>query len=63
MPTFKPGRPKEYDPKSKKGEKPPAKPGVYRIKDKKTKKVKYVGETDNLRRRMGQHIASGKLKM
>ena len=62
MSTVKPGRPKRYDPKTKCGQKPPPKAGVYRIRDKKTKKVKYVGETNNLRKRMGQHIAGGKLK-
>ena len=39
------------------------KPAVYRIVDKATAKPKYVGQTDNLRQRMGQHKAGGTLNL
>lgn len=61
MGVYKPGRPKKYDPSSGKGNKPPAEPGEYRIRNEKGEIV-YVGETNNLRRRMNEHIRSGKIK-
>jgi len=41
----------------------PPKPAVYRIVEKASAKPKYVGQTDNLRRRMGQHRAAGTLNL
>lgn len=61
MGIYKAGRPKKYDPSTGKGHKPPAAPGMYRIRDEKGKIV-YIGETNNLKRRMNEHIGSGKLK-
>ena len=43
---YKPGRPRKDD--------PPAKPGEYRWRNKKTGEIDYVGETNNLKRRKGQ---------
>ena len=48
MSTLKKGRPRAT--------KPPAKSGVYRIVEKETGKIKYIGETDNLDKRKGQHF-------
>ena len=48
MSALKKGRPRTT--------KPPAKPGVYRIVEKETEKIKYIGETDNLSKRKGQHF-------
>jgi len=59
--TYKPGRPRKYNPSTGRGSKPPSQPGEYRIRGK-DGKVKYIGETNNLKRRMEQHIKSGKLK-
>ena len=61
MGTYKKGRPFKYDPSSGKGNKPPAVAGEYRIRDE-NGDIVYVGESNNLRRRMNQHIRSGKLK-
>lgn len=60
MSTYKPGRPKKYNPKTGAGDKPPAKPGEYRIRDK-SGNITYVGETNNLRRRTNEHVNTGKL--
>lgn len=61
MGIYKPGRPSKYNPSSGSGCKPPSKPGEYRIRDDEGNIV-YVGETNNLNRRMQEHIRSGKLK-
>lgn len=61
MGTYKPGRPKKYNPTTGKGKMPPSKPGEYRIRNEKGEIV-YIGETADLKRRMRQHINSGKLK-
>ncbi len=61
MSIHKSGRPKKYNPTTGKGEMPPSKPGEYRIRDD-NGNIVYVGETVNLRRRMNEHIRSGKLK-
>ena len=55
MGIFKPGRPEKYRPSEQSGKKPPAAPGVYRIRDEHDKVV-YVGEAVNLRKRMNEHI-------
>lgn len=62
MGIYKPGHPKKYNPTTGEGQIPPAKPGEYRICDEEGKIV-YIGETNDLNRRMKQHIYSGKLKM
>lgn len=62
MGTYKPGRPKKYNPSTGKGQAPPSKPGEYRIRDE-AGNILYVGETNNLKRRMKEHIKSGKIKM
>jgi len=49
---YKPGRPSR---------KPPLKaPGLYRWRNKKTNKIEYVGETNDLKRRMLEHERSEK---
>lgn len=60
MGIYKPGRPNKYNPFSDSGNKPPAKPGEYRIRDKEGT-ITYVGETNNLNRRMTQHMNGGRL--
>ena len=60
MGIYKPGRPTKYNPSSEKGQKPDAKPGEYRIRDS-SGAITYIGEANDLRRRMNEHIRSGKL--
>lgn len=62
MGTYKPGRPKKYDPSTGKGQEPPSKPGEYRIRDE-AGNIVYIGETNNLKRRMKEQIKSGKIKI
>ena len=58
MSVYKPGRPTKYVPATGAGTKPPARPGEYRIRDADAN-ILYIGETDNLARRTGEHIRSG----
>ena len=58
---YKHGRPFKYDPSHKCGSCPPNKAGHYRIKNK-SGNIMYVGETNNLSRRMTEHRCAGKLK-
>lgn len=60
MSIYKSGRPHKYNPLTKSGTKPPQKPGEYRIRDE-SDKIVYVGETNNLLRRMNEHCRSGKM--
>ncbi|MBQ7976467.1 MAG: GIY-YIG nuclease family protein [Clostridia bacterium] len=60
MAIYKPGRPVKYNPSTSVGKKPPSKPGEYRIRDN-SGQISYVGETNNLARRMYQHQKTGKL--
>lgn len=60
MSVYKPGRPNMYNPTTRVGRKPPAKPGEYRIRDV-DGSISYIGETNNLARRTGEHIRTGKL--
>lgn len=60
MSAYKPGRPNKYNPTTRAGRKPPAKPGEYRIRDA-SGTITYIGETNNLARRTGEHKRSGKL--
>ena len=60
MAIYKPGRPTKYNPVTGAGRCPPAKPGEYRLRDG-SGNIAYVGETNNIARRMGEHIRSGKL--
>ncbi|MBQ8541631.1 MAG: GIY-YIG nuclease family protein [Clostridia bacterium] len=62
MAIYKPGRPVKYNLGTEKGTKPPSKPGEYRIRDN-SGQISYVGETNNLARRMYQHTKSGKLSV
>lgn len=57
---YKPGRPQKYNPTTGEGNKPPALAGEYRIRDEQGTII-YVGETNNLNRRMNEHRRSGKL--
>ena len=60
MSAYKPGRPNKYNPTTGTGQKPPAKPGEYRIRDA-SGAITYIGETKDLKRRIGEHKRSGKL--
>lgn len=60
MSAYKPGRPIKFNPTTQVGQKPPAKPGEYRIRDG-SGEITYIGETNNLARRTGEHQRSGKL--
>ena len=60
MSIYKPGRPVKYDPFTNAGTRPPALPGEYRIRDA-SGNILYIGETNDLSRRMEEHIRSGKL--
>ena len=58
MSIYKPGRPFKYDPSDSK-QTPPSSAGEYRIIDS-SGNVKYIGETNNLNRRMKEHIKTKK---
>lgn len=60
MAIYKPGRPNKYNPATGVGKKPPAKPGEFRMRNG-DGTITYVGETNNLARRTGELIRSGKL--
>ncbi len=60
MPIYKQGRPMKYNPTTGAGIRPPAAPGEYRLRNAQGT-VLYIGETDSLVRRMGEHVRSGKL--
>lgn len=61
MKIYKPGRPTEIKPYTQKDHsKIPKAKGEYRIIGK-DREVKYVGYTNDLRRRMHEHMRSGKL--
>ena len=60
MSIYKPGRPTKYNPSTGTGQKPPAKPGEYRIRNEEGN-IEYIGETNNLARRTSEHIRTGKL--
>ncbi len=61
MGIFDKGRPQKFIPAENRGNKPPNKPGIYRIRDK-SDKIIYIGETQDLRKRMNEHIRNGKIK-
>ena len=50
MSAYKPGRPNKYNPSTGEGQKPPAKPGEYRIRNS-SGEITYIGETNNIARR------------
>ncbi len=56
------GRPSRYDPIRCKGILPPHAPGEYRITTRWTHRILYIGETADLRRRMAEHLHSGKIR-
>lgn len=60
--VYKPGRPFKYIPATGSGSKPPACPGLYRIRDGKGR-ILYIGETCSLARRIREHIRSGKISV
>lgn len=55
------GRPKRWNPFTGEGSTPPDAPGEYRLRDR-SGKITYVGETNNLRRRLKEHKSKGKIK-
>jgi len=59
--AIKPGRMNQTDQVKGKESPLPEKPGVYRHVNKETKKIEYVGQTDNIRKRQQEHARSGKL--
>lgn len=62
MNLYKPGRPTEVsplDPSNKR--KVPSAKGEYRILNSKTRSPMYIGVSNDLKRRMNEHIRSGKL--
>lgn len=61
MGIYHPGRPFKFTPSTGQGHTPPSKPGEYRIRDA-NGTITYIGETNDLRRRMNEHIHTGKLK-
>lgn len=61
MGIYRSGRPQKYLPFEATGHQPPSRPGEYRIRDT-AGSLTYIGETNDLRRRMGEHIRSGKLQ-
>ena len=62
MTLYKSGRPTEVRPlDSNNTRRVPGSKGEYRILDSKTKKPVYIGVSNNLNRRMHEHIRSGKL--
>ncbi len=60
MAIYKPGRPSKFYPTLGRSQKPPAKPGEYRIRSE-SGAVLYIGETNNLARRTSEHMRNGKL--
>ena len=60
MGIYKPGRPCKYNPTTGEGSKPPKAPGEYRIRDDKGI-LTYIGETNDLNRRLYQHTHGGKM--
>ena len=60
MSVYKPGRPAKYNPSTGAGRKPPTSSGEYRICND-AGVIVYIGETNNLNRRMREHIRTGKL--
>lgn len=61
MGIYHAGRPKKYDPFVQAGQRPPHLPGEYRIRDGSGELI-YIGETNDLFRRMQEHIRRGKLQ-
>ena len=53
MAIFKRGRPSTQE--------PPNDPGGYRLINNANRKIDYIGETSNLRRRSNEHFRSGKV--
>lgn len=60
MGIYKSGRPIKYNPHTKAGTAPPHKPGEYRIRNS-LNIIDYLGETNDLKRRMNEHILTGKI--
>jgi len=60
MSIYKPGRPAKYDPHKNEDNKPPSKPGEYTIRNR-SGNVRYVGETNDLRRRADEHTRDGNI--
>lgn len=61
MGIYQSGRPQKFNPFTQKGHLPPHAPGEYRFRDQNAS-IMYIGETNDLNRRMQEHIRSGKLK-
>lgn len=60
MSIYKAGRPWKFDPTTGAGHRPPNSPGEYRMRDG-SGCITYIGEANDLARRMREHIRSGKL--
>lgn len=61
MGIYHAGRPKKFNPAANHGHVPPHSPGEYRFRNRESA-IMYIGETNDLNRRMREHIRSGKLK-
>ncbi len=61
MTKYKPGRLNKWNPTARKGSEPPKTAGEYRIRTG-NNRMKYIGETNNLDRRINEHIKSGKIR-
>lgn len=61
MGTVKRGRPEKFSPAKLTGSPIPDKPGVYRFRNRETGEIDYVGETNDVWRRVREHTGSGKL--
>jgi excinuclease UvrABC nuclease subunit len=61
MNAIRPGRPRVFDPKIQTIAALPGKPAIYRIVSRNNRKILYVGETNNLKRRIVEHTSVGKV--
>lgn len=60
MSIYHAGRPCKFDPNSHRGSQPPKAAGEYRIRDA-SGKIAYIGESNDLNRRMHEHMRAGRL--
>jgi len=61
MSVYYRGRPNKYNALTNEGTKPPNVVGEYRIRYRKLSRIKYIGITKDLERRMNEHKRSGKI--
>jgi len=61
MTIYRRGRPQKYNALTGEGNRPPNVVGEYRIRYSKWRRMKYIGITNDLERRMREHEKSGKI--